>query len=99
MHYPVTIHQADLGHANLLEMLDASTDTRPTKGYLTTEHAASSHGIPVVVTRDGVALGSAECPPITIHRDNDDVSIGWEAEIDAANEAARAAGYRIAEGA
>ena len=42
-------------NVNLRSLLDAYEDAT-----LTTDHAASSHGLPVVVRADGQALGPAE---------------------------------------
>ncbi len=38
------------------------------EGVLTTEHAASSYGVPVLVAQDGTGLGAAEAPPLQIAR-------------------------------
>lgn len=46
---------ADGEQRNLMDLLDLTRC-----GVLTTEHAASSHGIPVVVGEDGTAYGPAE---------------------------------------
>lgn len=64
-------------------------------GTLTTDHAASSRGLPVVVGSDGAALGSSEVGELTVAVYP---SLGHEpltAEQLAVVEAARAAGYQI----
>lgn len=45
-------------------------------GQLTTEHAASSHGLPVVVLEDGTALGPGEVSAlhVTTYVETDDVN-------------------------
>jgi hypothetical protein len=59
-------------------------------GVLTTEHAASSYGLPVVVGEDGQVYGPAEVPEINdLHCELSDEA----AELIAA---ARSAGYRVA---
>lgn len=70
-------------------------------GVLTTEHAASSHGLPVVVA-DGEALGTSEVGPLeaagAVTVDDPTGQVFW-APLDAAQlalvEAARLAGYAI----
>lgn len=64
---------------NVLSYMAGETDILAT---LTTDHPASSYGLPVVIL-DGVAVGPAECPAIV-----------W-AESDELIEAARRAGYAI----
>ena len=82
-----------------------SLDTVQT-ATLTTQHAASSYGVPVLVTEGGAALGPAEAPPLQVTRQTP-----WpEHEMDASDEdhdkgitdahrdliaRAIAAGYRI----
>lgn len=66
------------------------------RGLLTTDHAASSHGLPVVVL-DGQAHGPAElAEPVVVPRLEDLRPVRY---LFAARlvDAARAAGYRIAE--
>lgn len=75
-------------------MLDALSAMR--QGTLTTDHASSSHGLPVVVAAGGVALGPAEVDSVAVVRLT---AGGAERDYTAAEvsmlEAARIAGYPV----
>lgn len=82
---------------NLLEVLN-----QVRVGELTTEHAASSHGLPVVVL-DGIALGTGEVGPLAAGESNPDIdalgALPYLPLTPAQNgliEAARRAGYTVA---
>lgn len=64
-------------------------------GRLTTEHAASSYGLPVVVGEDGSAYGTGDVEDgtITLARDAQDGMA--DEEFDAAVQQAQAAGFRV----
>jgi len=76
--------------AGLDTLADLMDPARITRATLTTDHAASSHGLPVVVLTDGTALGIAEVPAFGVDVDGD---------LDAAGEAlvaaARGVGYVV----
>ncbi len=59
-------------------------------GTLTTDHAASSYGLPVLVGDDGVARGPGDIEDAEIQIGRDGMT---NAEYDAAVEAARNAGF------
>lgn len=69
-----------------------------TDAKLTTDHAASSYGLPVVVTRDGAVLGPQDRPRLTLGWGHDvelsDRSVDWNARLELFRRAA-AAGYRV----
>lgn len=69
-----------------------------TGARLTTEHAASSYGHPVVVTGDGVVLGPQDRPRLTIGWGHDvemaDRSVDWNARLELFRRAVNA-GYRV----
>ncbi len=57
---------------------------------LTDEHAASSYGLPVLVSNDGIVYGPGQCGPVNVPPLDED----QPAEV-ALVEAARRAGYEV----
>ncbi|MBA2708259.1 MAG: hypothetical protein H0U59_10710 [Gemmatimonadaceae bacterium] len=69
---------------------ERDTNGRLTCGRLTSDHAASSYGVPVYVREDGAALGAAEVGPLEMVDE-----VAREPTIAPVLAAARAAGYTI----
>ncbi len=61
-------------------------------GTLTTDHAASNYGLPVLVGDDGVARGPADIEDGTIQLGRDGLT---DTEYDAIRAAAASAGFRV----
>jgi hypothetical protein len=66
-------------------------------GIMTTEHAASSYGMPVLVTDDGTAYGPGDMVGRRLHLGDsaDDAGLARAERIDAAYAACKAAGWQM----
>jgi hypothetical protein len=89
------------GRGNNLLALESGTE-RTERGVLTTEHAASSYGLPVVVRDDGVVIGPKDLDNLRIvpspiisddieGNEHHDYPEGAQATV----QAARRAGYSV----